>query len=279
MSQNVILDNHFHLNYSNDFLLAAKIFEKAGGTAINLTNLPQFVDLNEDYYDNVYQRTMRMAGKIKEMCSVDVLLTIGPYPLDILNVKSEKVDRKEFIKNGIDLAIKYIENGRANALGEIGRIHFPGHENLNAELNEILQYAMDSCRDVKCPIILHTEDLDEGSIKQLDAMARGANLEKNKVIKHHGLPQNLSVNSDLIFSIPATRGNIKEVMKQEKPFFLETDYIDDPMDKNRYLPADSVPRRYKTIIQEYGKTRDALIRKVFNELPRKVYGDHAFRSD
>ena len=49
MDDYLIFDDHFHLNYGGNFIEGALRFKKAGGNAINLTNLPDY-SLSPDHY-------------------------------------------------------------------------------------------------------------------------------------------------------------------------------------------------------------------------------------
>ncbi len=277
MNDHIVLDNHFHLNYKNDFLSAAKLYEKMGGTAINLTVLPEHIS-EIDHYRSLYDKTVRMADSVRANTKLDVIVTLGPYPVDILQWSEKPKDPVIMMKNGLDLAGNMIQDGVANAIGEVGRLHFQVDNSVTQKLNDVLEYAMQKARDMKCPIILHTEDLDEIAISEIETMARKVGIKPDKVIKHHALIENLKFDSGLIYSIPASRRNVKRGMEQDKPFFLETDYIDDPVDKNRYLPADSVPRRYFTIMQEFRDEKDHLINQIFRTLPERTYGSDSFKN-
>lgn len=275
MNDHIVMDNHFHLNYNNDFLAAPKLFQKQGGTAINLTVLPENIS-DRNHYRVIYEKTMNMAETIRLQTKLDVLITLGPYPLDFLNWVKLGMDPVEAMKQGVDLVCRIIEEEKANAIGEIGRIHFPVDETITEKLNEILEYSMGRAHDVNCPVILHTEDLSINAVENIENMARKNGLPLQKVVKHHALFENISQASEMLFSLPASRKNMRFGMAQDRPFFMETDYIDDPLDKNRYMPADSVPRRYATILQEYGLKREHLINDIFRTLPERVYGEDAF---
>jgi len=276
MNNHIVLDNHFHLNHNHDFLAAPKLFQNQGGTAINLTALPETIS-NRGHYRLLYERTLNMAETIRLQTDLDVIVTLGPYPVDILSLINMSMEPVQFMKDGIDLACKVIEEGRANAIGEVGRIHFPVDKTITNMLNDILEYAMSRAHDIGCPVILHTEDLTFQSIRDMETMARRNGLPLQKLIKHHAIFENLSHASEMLFSLPASRASIRLGMTQDRPFFMETDYVDDPRDKNRYMPADSVPKRYATILQEYGLKRESLINDIFRTLPESVYGSDAFR--
>ncbi len=274
----IIFDNHFHLNYNNNFLNGAARFEKAGGNAINLTNLPDYSLPSGHYYETIYDRTLKMAEIVRRETELDVLVTLGPYPTDLIHFGEMNLDAEKIVKDGIDRASSLILENKANALGEVGRPHFPVPTETVGNSNQLLEYAFSACSDMKCPAILHTEDLDKVKIKELESMAKRSGLDPKMVVKHHALPENLLINSQIRFSIPATRRFVRDSVSTEAGFLLETDYVNDPNDDNRFLPPDSVPIRAKMIEQNYRDNWKEIFGKVFRDLPVEIFGKENFKA-
>lgn len=270
-----VFDNHMHLREDGFSISAAKEFEKSGGTAFNLVNLPNYSIPAKDYYQNIYGSTLKMAERVRKETGIKVLVTIGPYPLDYVHFKETVCDINQFVKNGIDLAIEIIENGEANALGEIGRPHFETDEITVSDANKLLEYAMERCSKSSIPIILHTEDLSADMYSGLAGMARSTGFNTDKLIKHHAYPQDLALDNPLRKSILATRRNVREALVLGKEFFLETDYVDDREKPGKVIPADSVPRRALMIRNEYEEWEE-IFDSIFRRLPFQVYGEDAF---
>ncbi|MCI2412980.1 MAG: TatD family hydrolase [Cuniculiplasma sp.] len=273
----LIFDNHFHLNYENNFLEGARRFKKAGGNAINLTNLPDYSLPSENYYKTIYERTISMANAVRRETGLTVLVTLGPYPLDYNHFSEMNLDSENIVKNGIDLAAKLIEEGVTNAMGEIGRPHFPVSDLIIDKSNNLLEYAFSRCGELECPAILHTEDLDNARIEELEDFARRNGFNPMKIIKHHALPSNLLKDSKMNFSIPATRKFVRESISTKKKFLLETDYINDPKDDNRFLPPDSVPLRANMIRQNYPDSWEQTFKNTFRDLPLEIFGSEPFK--
>ncbi|MCL4342003.1 MAG: TatD family hydrolase [Candidatus Thermoplasmatota archaeon] len=270
----IILDNHMHLREDGRFLSAIDMFLSAGGNSINLVNLPSHTIPPREYYQTLYEKTLRMASRIRQEKNMPVLVTLGPYPLDYFMFVQNSMDPVEEMKRGIDLAAKYSREGLCNAIGEVGRPHFPVPKHDLDRINDVLSYAMDTCADNHVPLILHTEDLSQTLYNELELMALRAGMKPEKVIKHHALPEDMHYGTHLRKSILASRNNVREAGRTGGDFFLETDYVDDP-GSWKVIPPDSVPRRISMIVQEYSNWLD-IISQCCGLLPREVYGDDAF---
>lgn len=271
-----VFDNHMHLREDGFNTEAAKQFEKRGGTAFNLVNLPDYRLPPSDYYESVYERTMRMAERVRSETSVSVLITIGPYPLDYLHFSPFVDDVEEFMRKGVDLAFKLIESGKANAIGEIGRPHFETSSETVEKANNLLHYAMSGAADIGTPVILHTEDLNGAAYSALAEMAKRTGLKPNKLVKHHAHPVDLNEDDRVVKSILATRKNVRESLSSGEVFMLETDYVDDIAKPGKVIPADSVPKRAEMIKNEYENWQD-ILESLFRGVPFAVYEDDIFR--
>lgn len=265
-----IFDNHMHLRNDGYFLEAARIFQRAGGTAFNLVNLPDYSLPMKGYYENIYEKTLSLADRVRNETGIEVIVTIGPYPLDYLHFSESTDDPAGLLKAGIDLALDIIREGRASALGEIGRPHFDVSRQAMQDFNEILIYGIQGAADSDIPVVLHTEDLTGESYEELCEIGRNAGLKKEKLIKHHAYPDDFSKDSCLTKSILATRPNVRSAIATGKDFFLETDYVDDREKPGKVIPADSVPKRAEMIQNEYPNWEE-IFQRIFKELPSKVF--------
>jgi len=272
----IVFDNHLHLQLNGENVEAVCRFEKAGGTHINLTNVPNYsYPLDGEYYGRIYEDTLKLKKMVEEKTGVRVLVTIGPYPVDLVELVrrgKELKEAKEFLIDGLKLAARYIEDKKADAIGEIGRPHFPVSEEIWEASNEIILEGMGIAKDIDAPVVLHTESATEKTWKDMSAMAEKARIDKNKVIKHYSPPIVDSRNFGIFPSIIASRKNIREALKQGTRFLLETDFMDEPTRPNAVLPIESVPRRARWIIQEYGE--DTWMEIMDNA--KRIYGREKF---
>lgn len=271
----IVYDNHMHLRTDGWYLDAARQFEKQGGTAFNLVNLPDHSMEASGYYEKVYSNTVSIAEAVTGNTGIKVLTTLGPYPLDYLHFRDHVDNISEFVMAGIDLAVEYIRKGKAHAIGEIGRPHFPTDEKAVEDADMILSYAMGRAADADVPVILHTEDLDSDGYAGLERMARSAGLDTGRVVKHHAYPQDLSFSSTLARSIMATRKNVRQSLEQSRNFMLETDYVDDRTKPGKVIPADSVPKRAVMVRNEY-EDWESIYDSIFRKVPYDVFRHELF---
>lgn len=242
-----IFDNHVHLTpLSVDFFF--ETFRKAGGTSVNLVNLTEACQSLEDF-SKKYEETVSISRSLRQK-GLDVVVTIGPYPVNyvVLREKMGPSNAEELYRRATDIAIAMIEDGKANAIGEVGRPHFDTSPEIVEESNLIMEYIFQSTADKDIPVILHTESLDSSAMCRIMESAR-KNGKKDLVVKHFSSP----IFSDIcgiIPSVPANRKNARSAPWGERGFFLETDFAGDEKNPNFVLPADSVPKRVSMLLQE-----------------------------
>lgn len=267
-------DNHVHLRPDGFCLEAARKFKLEGGTHLNLIVSPIEIERTEDYYKNIYDITIKIAERIRKELNLIVLITLGPHPADI-SVWLRKFSLEEsleIMKNGIDLAAKYIEDRVAHAIGEVGRPHYTVSKEILEASNEVMRYAMKVAKIVDCPVILHTESPSYDTFKELARFADEASLDRWRVIKHYSPPYILENENHGIFpSIIASRKNVVEAIEKGRRFFMETDYIDDRGRPDAVLPITSVPRRNRMLIEKKLATKEDLY-VIHVENVEKVFG-------
>ena len=272
-----IMDNHFHLREDGMFIDAVKIFRKAGGDIINLVNLPDHSLPPDNYYEKIYERTLRIAEAVRSNTDVDVLLTLGPYPLDYFYFRDNNLDPVKEMTHGIDMLGKYCDKNLISAIGEIGRPHFEVPDQVMKDSNLILEHGLRFAADREIPAILHTEDLDERTMNEIKSMAINSGMKPSMVIKHHASIQNVSKPMGITQSILATRPNLRGSIETKNLFLLETDYVDDPQKPGKVIAPDSVPRRALLIKGEYGNN-EKILSDIFQKLPSMIYGKEHFEA-
>ncbi len=242
-----IFDNHVHLKESSiDYFL--RTFTRAGGTSINLVNLTEDCRSLEDFARK-YEETISISRILREK-GLEVVVSIGPYPVNYLEMR-EKVGSEravEIYRKAIDLAIRLIVEGKANAVGEVGRPHFETQREVVDESNGIMEYIFQNTADRDIPVILHTESLDSIGMCEIVKMAK-RNGKNSHVVKHFSSPI-FSENCGIVPSVPAWRKNVRAAPWGSTGFFLETDFAGDESNPNFVLPADSVPKRVSMLLQE-----------------------------
>lgn len=271
----VIFDNHLHLRRDGRFIEAIMDFERAGGTHCILCQypMPQQV-IKEKSYTSVYKETLAMAQEIREKTSVQVFVTVGPYPVDYMKF-IEHFDRRntiDLMKQGMnEAAVLYETHDLVVGIGEIGRPHFPVDQQIIDDANEILLFGMQQARDVGAPVILHTESTTPKQCEELVAMGKKVGLSTDKIVKHYAPALvTFEENSGLVPSVLASKKNITAALKKSSRFLMETDYIDDPRRPGAVLGPKTVPKVTKSMIEQ-GLMSEQQFHEIHFSLPSKTY--------
>lgn len=271
----IIFDNHLHLRRDGLFIDAIKDFKRAGGTHFVLCQYPMVdVVIREKSYANVYYETLKMADEVRKEVDIGVFVTVGPYPVDYINLL-EKFGRDkaiEIMKRGIDEAAKLCEEKKCIAIGEIGRPHFNVDRSIIEDSNEILLYGMERARDVDVPVVLHTESTTIESCKEFVEMGNKVGLKASKIVKHFSPPLILEEeNHGLMPSVLASKKNILSAIAKGTRFLMETDYIDDLNRPGAVLGPKTVPKVTMDLIKKELLNEDQVY-KIHKENPEKTYG-------
>ena len=261
----IIFDNHVHLkDESIDYFY--KRFGMNGGTGLNIVNLTENC-FTIDSFVKKYRETELIAKKIMEK-GLDVVITIGPYPVNIIEMLKymEIKEAVSLYEKAIDISVQEIIEHRADAIGEVGRPHFQVDKKIIDASNEIMSYIFSVSKDNDIPVILHTESLDSQGMCGIMELASRVG-KRDRIIKHFSQPI-FSDNCGIIPSVPANRKNARNVPWGNEGFFLETDFAGDINKPNFVLPADSVPSRIKMLLQE-GVEEESINKSM--EFYRKFY--------
>jgi TatD-related deoxyribonuclease len=257
---------------------AVKKFERAGGSTIFLVNkttkdwgieakgVADFVD--------IYDKTIALGEDISSSTSVNVFPVIGIHPAEFVHMCSTfGIEKAQQIGEGaIDAAGKIIEEGRAVALGEVGRPHFPVESPILKASNDLMAYAMRTAAEVGCPVQLHTESLEKGAFEEFASMAIKEGLEPKKVIKHYSPPFiEEGQKTGVLPSLVASKGNIRKALEEGTRFLMESDYIDSLQRPGAVVGPKSVPRVSKALLEAEILSEDDLY-TIHVDNVEKVYG-------
>jgi TatD-related deoxyribonuclease len=271
-----IFDNHIHLRPEFRGVEAAKDFERAGGTAILLTHSP-YDDIpirHPEDYEKAYRKTLSMGDAVRTATRLQVFVALGPYPVEFLTLR-EALGRNaaiDVIRSGIDRAAGLIADEKAIAFGEIGRPHFPVSEDVLADCNDQIGYAMERAKELGCAVVLHTEDPTPATFAEFARMASKAGLAPNRVVKHHSTPfTRTEDNHGIVPSLLAKEDLISEALQGRPRFLLETDYIDDPRRPGAVLGPATVPKKTRAWLAS-GLLSDDAFHAIHKDLPEQTYG-------
>lgn len=273
-----ILDNHAHLEpLIGRHVEAVRDFERNGGTHIIISHLPYDhvrVSTVEDFRRG-FEETVRIKDRVNAETGVRAFATVGPYPVELLHLEKRfGLDRaKDLMMQGMDIAAEFVREGKALAIGEVGRPHFPvPKEQLDAS-NEIMSYSMRLGKECGCAVVLHTESATLGSMLELAEMADLAGLPRGKLVKHYCPPLVLEEeNCGLMPSVLAGKDAVKTALAKGTRFMMETDFLDDPRRPGAVLDIRTVPKRTKTMMDQ-GLMTEEQAHVIHQDNPRRTYGD------
>jgi len=272
-----ILDNHVHLEpVKGRHVDSVRDFERAGGTHIIISHLPYDeipVRISDDFR-KAYDVTVSLKDRVNKETGVRAYATVGPYPAELLELeKAHGLEKaKEIMIQAMDIAAEYVKDGKALAIGEVGRPHFPVSRDVWHESNDILRHGMALAKEVGCAIVLHTESATPESMKELAEMADRVGLARNRVVKHYCPPFILpDENHGLMPSVLAGKDATKAALAKGTRFLMETDFLDDPRRPGAVLAIATVPRRTIALMKQ-GLMSEEQARKIHEDNPRETYG-------
>lgn len=270
------MDDHIHLQPDGQGVEAAAAFSRAGGTHAILVHspYPSVPVIRGSDFQASYDVTLRLADAVNASGTAKVFTALGPYPVLLLGLAERHGLEKgvEIMKEGMDDAQRMVLEGKAVAIGEVGRPHFPVGEELWAASNEILAYGMELAREASCPIILHTETGTPEVMAELATMADRARLARDRVIKHYSPPLvGAEEDHGLIPSVLASRDAVRAALSKGDRFLMETDFLDDPSRPGAVMNINTVPKRTKALMGS-GEMSENAAWNIHKELPQKVYG-------
>jgi len=251
-----VVDHHCHLRPGPIAREQVRRFVRAGGTHLFLTTQnyrDQPPSTLEDYQDQ-FETTVGLARQLREDFGLGVYVVLAPFPVDLVHVAPHLglTKAEDLQDQALRLAARYIQEEKAVALGEVGRAHFPVPSDVGESLERVFDKALEIARDISCPVVLHTEDLTESTWSSLARRTRGVGLSPERVVKHYAREiVSASVREGLGVSYLAKRDLVRLALADEGPWFLETDYLDDPRRPGLVLPLDTVPRRVHWLLDHF----------------------------
>ncbi|MDI9619474.1 MAG: TatD family hydrolase [Candidatus Nezhaarchaeota archaeon] len=271
-----VTDNHAHANPFSGFgfVEVAKRFKRTGGLAMVFAPLLSWhyqVSVRSPIdYERIYEVVVK--GVKDASAHLKALAVLGVHPAEVCRlIENFGVEVAYNIAEGsMNLAARYVEQGLAVGLGEVGRPHYTVSSAALSVCNDILDLSLRLAKDLSCPIHLHVERGDE-SVKSIVEGIRKIGLKPELVVLHHAEPKNIGRCGGLTPSIPHRGRYLEEAfMRKSKSFLVESDFIDDP----KRPGAVSYPWAISYKVQEMlkmGIVTEDVIHRVFVENFEKLY--------
>lgn len=272
-----VYDNHIHMSPSGRNVEALKEFQASGGTGLTLVTLPYKevkISKGSDFATS-YEITYVLAEKARAETDLLINIAVGPYPVLIIPLAEayglEKAE--EIMIKGMEDAARDVAEGKAVAIGEIGRPHFPVSAEIREASDRILLRGMELAKENIVPVIIHCES-DENTDKSLAELADMAGLDRGMVVKHSSPPWVTPEETHGVMpSIPASKSNLKEALaKGTDRFMMETDYIDDPEKPGAIMSVNTVPKKVMAWVSN-GQVSSESIYRICRDIPESLYGN------
>ncbi|MFA7149624.1 MAG: TatD family hydrolase [Candidatus Methanomethylophilaceae archaeon] len=269
-----VYDNHLHLSPAGRNIDALREYEAEGGTGLTLVTLPYSeiqITKGADFLRS-YEITLSFAEKAREQTGLKVNVAVGPYPVLLIPLAEHfgLESAENMLIEGMESAAELVARGEVNAIGEIGRPHFPTDRKYLEASNRILLRGMELAKENDCPVIIHCES-DANTNKDLADLAAQAHLPAGKVIKHSSPPLVTSEETfGIMPSIPASRSLIREALQKSTRFMIETDFIDDPSKPGAIMSVNTVPKRIRAFVAS-GEMSEETVFRICEDIPDKLY--------
>jgi TatD-related deoxyribonuclease len=270
-----VVDHHCHLSPAGEGVDAARRFRAAGGTHLFLAtqNYQSTVPRTLREYEEQFATTETLARHVREGAGVEVYLVVAPYPVDLVQLAPDVgLEQARAVQMAaLDCAGRWVRERRAVALGEVGRPHFPTSPEITEATDAVFLHALDVAHDVDCPVVMHSADLDEEGYRRVAAEADRAGVRRERVVKHYArsrLPT--ALRSSVTPSYLARRDLVGTLWEDPGPWFLETDFLDDPRRPGAVLDLATVPRRAAALAASSADSEGLWV--PFSESIGTVYG-------
>ncbi|MGQ0535099.1 MAG: TatD family hydrolase, partial [Methanobacteriota archaeon] len=276
-----VLDNHFHLDPSGRIEEAVKEFHRAGGTHLMVVHKPYGgpprFNTSGDDHRRAMETTLALADRVRERVpEVGVFVALAPHPAEftkMLEAGHPIAEADAAYRAGLDAAASFVREGRAVALGEVGRPHWtPVAPEVWAAANAQMDYAFALCRDLGCAAIIHCETGTPEVYEDLSRHCDAAGLSREKAVKHYSPPiVEEGTNRGLFPSVLVGKDAAESAIRQGTRFLMETDYMDDPAYPGAVLGPKTVPKRTNELLAR-GLATEEQLWTIHSENPKRVYG-------
>lgn len=265
-----IVDHHLHLDLDRGRGVAAiEEFADAGGTHLFVVNKPSWwydveVECGADFRRG-FDATLEVVAAATDRLPGRAWAVLGVHPALLTRLTDDRgmepAAARSLMETGIDVAGEYVAAGEAIAL-KSGRPHYPVDDTTWDTANAVLRHALSCAANHDCPLQLHTESGED--FTEIADWAIDAGIEPDRVVKHYAD----GPISELTPSVIARREPLSAAVEAGKPFFMETDYLDDPDRPGAVLGPKTVPRRVRWLAEA---GHESALEIAHVSAPRNVY--------
>ncbi|RBQ23193.1 hypothetical protein ALNOE001_11150 [Candidatus Methanobinarius endosymbioticus] len=244
-----ITDNHIHVDPVNGQgpIKIAKQFHNVGGRVMIIPNKPSWTFGEPFNFKKAMDLVIDYTNQINQNTDVKAFPVVGIHPAEfsrLIEQNKSLEDNYNLVTEALDYGKKLIEDGKAIAIGEIGRPHYEVSKEEMEYQNKIIKYGLKLAKDIDCPVQLHTETASEKEFEEFASFADEIGFNKKKLIKHFSGPYiKENENFGLTPSVMSGKDNIKNAISKGDNLLMETDYLDDLTRPGAVLGPKTVPKR------------------------------------
>jgi TatD-related deoxyribonuclease len=271
-----VTDNHAHANPVKGlgFVEVARRFREAGGVAMVFAPLLSWhysVSIaSSESYSRVFEMVLR--GARDASAHVKALAVLGVHPAEVVMlVEGFGVERAlEIVERAMRLAARYVEEGLATGLGEVGRPHYEAPKPALDVCNKVLDLSLELAKDLNCPIHLHLER-GHDAIRDVVERVRKVGIRPSLVVIHHAEPRVVGRCGGLTPSVPRRGKSLREAFAKGSDFLVESDFVDDPKRPGVVSYPWAIALEVSEMLRE-GFVSEEVVERVFIENFEKLYG-------
>jgi len=240
-------------------------------------------------HEDAYFDTILMAEQVRRNVGIDVRVVLGPHPAAFAHQfeswfekEGEKGAQKDIenYNDSIDIALEFIHENKAVAIGEVGRPHWNTSKEVLELSNQLLEETMKLSRKENIPLQLHMEENGSQTYTDLEAMAERVGLDPFNLVRHFA-PADVSttmvgkITPSVNLGKDAVNKLIETCKLSHHGFMLETDFMDDPRRPGAVLGPKTVPKRtqYLALVAEENGLDEEMFFTMHQELPNAIYGE------
>lgn len=275
-----ITDNHIHIDPMHGLGPGevGRLFSKSGGTHFIVVNkMVQdwgLVLRSVEDFGRATESFLGVVERVNSDTSVRAFAVVGPHPAELVRLwetagpEEAKLVYGECLRHSAEL----VRAGRATAIGEVGRPHFPVSAELLEASNSQLDLALQLAADVGCAVQVHMESSTPAQYEELASRARHAGLDPAKVVKHFSPPLVGAGQQTGVFpSVIASRENVIQALGQGDRFLMETDYMDELARPGAVLGPRTVPRVTRVMLEQ-GRLSEGSAWRIHKSNVEATYG-------
>jgi len=270
-----VTDNHAHANPAKGlgFVEVAKRFKDAGGIAIVFAPLLSWhysvPVTSSESYSRVFEKVLK--GVQEASTHVRAFAVLGVHPAEVVAlVESFGVERAlEIAEGAMKLAARYVKEGLAIGLGEVGRPHYKVPKAAMDVCNRVLDLSLELAKDLSCPTHLHLER-GYDAVRDVVRRVREVGIRPQLVVIHHAEPRIIGKCGGLMPSVPRRGRNLREAFAKGSDFLVESDFIDDPKRPGVVSHPWAIAFEVSEMLKE-GFVSEDVVERVFVENFEKVY--------